>query len=67
MRHVVLTVSATLNHVDQKVGVIFAVNVTFMAVFMTWLFRLVDFHLFLTGKVSIAICVGTLDSSRSIG
>ena len=61
-----LTVPATLNHVDQKVGVIFAVDVASMAVFMAWLLRLMDFHLFLTGKVSKAISVGTFDSPRSI-
>ncbi len=55
-----------LNHVNQKVRVIFAVDITFMTVFMTRLLLLVRSHVFFIGKVSEAVLIGTFDAPRSM-
>jgi hypothetical protein len=52
---------ATLNHMDQEIGVILAVDVTFVTVFVIWVFLLVRLHVLLGGKVAEAVFVGTLD------
>lgn len=57
---------ATFDHVNQQTRVIFAIHVTFMTVFMTWLFFLVRSHVFVIGKVAEAILVSTFDSLGSL-
>jgi len=61
-----LTVLATLNHVDQEIRVILAINVTFVTVFVIWVFLLVCLHIFLSGKVAEAVFVGTSEPSRDM-
>ncbi len=61
-----LTMLATLDHVDQEVRVVFAIDITFVTVLVTWLFLLVHRHVFLVVKVSEAVFVGTFESSRSM-
>jgi hypothetical protein len=60
-RYRMLTMLATLNHMDQEIGVILAVDVTFVTVFVIWVFLLVRLHVLLGGKVAEAVFVGTLD------
>jgi hypothetical protein len=60
------TVLATLNHVDQEVRIILAVNITFVAILMTWLLLLVRLHILFIGKVAEAVFVGTFDPTRSM-
>jgi hypothetical protein len=49
---------ATFNHVDQKIRVIFTINITLVTVLVTWVFLLVRLHIFLIGKVSEAFLIG---------
>jgi hypothetical protein len=65
-RYMMLTVLATLNHVDQEIRVILAINVTFVAVFVIWIFLLVRLHIFLSGKVAEAVFVGTSKPLRAM-
>jgi hypothetical protein len=61
-----LTVLATLNHVDQEIRVILAINITFVTVFVIWVFLLVRLHVLLGGKVTEAVFVGTSEPSRDM-
>jgi hypothetical protein len=61
-----LTVLAALDHMDQKVRIIFAIDITFMTVLVTWFFLLMRFQIFLGREVSKAVGIGTLNPPRSI-